>query len=281
MIHLSRAVNVIAVVLFTSVLVSFGPSASSVAQEQGSRPVVVADVKGAIGVGTTLLLEEALAVARRREAELVVLQIDTPGGLVSATREVIQKILASRIPIAVYVSPSGARAASAGTYIAYAAHVSAMAPGTHLGAATPISLGPARPTAPGQPPPRQPNQPADNAPSSAAERKVLNDAISYLKSLAQLRGRNVEWAEKAVRDAATLTADEALKAGVVDFVAKDLSGLFRQIDGREVQTAVGARRLVVRNAIVVPVEPTWKTQIITTLTNPNIAFILLMIGFYG
>jgi membrane-bound serine protease (ClpP class) len=248
--------------------------------QTGARPVVVVDVKGAIGVGTAYFLAQAGDEARRRGAELLVVRLDTPGGLVSATREIIQQILSSPVPVAIFVTPSGARAASAGTYIAYAAHVSAMAPGTHLGAATPIQLG-----APGLPSPTPAPSRDDGkrAPegSTASERKVLNDAISSIKALAELRGRNAEWAEKAVRDAATLTATEALRERVVDLVATDLGDLLRQVDGRTVRLPAGERKLDVRNAVVVPFEADWKVKLLTTITDPNVAFILLMIGVYG
>ena len=245
-------------------------------------PVVVLDIKGAIGVGTGHMLEEGFARARAERAGLVVLRIDTPGGLVSATRDIIQAILASPIPVVVYVAPAGARAASAGTYIAYAAHIAAMAPGTHLGAATPqVQMG-----APGAPAPqrREGDKPAEGeggGQGSAMERKVMNDAVAYLRSLAQLRGRNAEWAEKAVRDAATLTAEEAAKEKVVDLLAGSVDDLLDRVDGRTVRTADGERTLATRHARVIVVEPSWKARLLAVITDPNVAFILLMIGIYG
>jgi membrane-bound serine protease (ClpP class) len=267
----------IAMIFFTGclVLASVVPS-----QARTSGEVMLVDVKGAIGVGTTYQLDNALKVARQQDAALIIIRLDTPGGLVSATRDIIQHILASPVPVAVWVAPSGARAASAGTYIAYAAHISAMAPGTHLGAATPIQLG-----APGLPSPNPSPKPEGPGKSrgegGAMERKIVNDAVSYLKTLAQLRGRNVEWAEKAVRDAATLTADEAVKDRVVDIKAANLGELLAKIDGRSVTAAGVEQRLAVRNAIVTPLEADWKARLISTITDPNIAFILLMIGVYG
>lgn len=243
-----------------------------------SAPVVIIDIKSAIGVGTAEFVRDGLDLARQRDAQLVVLQIDTPGGLVTATRIIIQSILSSHIPVAVYVAPSGARAASAGTYMAYAAHFAAMAPGTHLGAATPIQLG--TPNMPGQPqPPTDKDKPADAG--TPAEKKVVNDAVAYIRSLAQLRGRNADWAEKAVRDAATLTAEEALREGVVEVIAPDLGSLLASLDGRTTKTAGGDRVLTTRNALVVPYEASWKTRLITIVTDPNIVFILMMIGIYG
>lgn len=241
-------------------------------------PVVVLDVKGAIGVGTGHMLTEGFARARAERAGAIVVRLDTPGGLVSATRDIIAAILASPIPVVVFVAPAGARAASAGTYIAYAAHVSAMMPGTHLGAATPVQMG-----APGAPPPqrRDDDKPAEGGRGDAMERKVVNDAVAYLRSLAQLRGRNEAWAEKAVREAATLTAAEAAKEGVVDLLAGSVDDLLDRIDGRRVRTIEGERTLATRHARVIHVEPGWKARLLTIITDPNIAFILLMIGIYG
>lgn len=245
-------------------------------------PVMLVDVKGAIGVGTTYQLATALREARRQEAALLVIRLDTPGGLVSATRDIILEILASPIPVAVWVAPSGARAASAGTYIAYAAHVSAMAPGTHLGAATPIQIGaPGLPSPSPNPAPSGTDKSTSGGEAGAMQRKIVSDAVSFLKSLAQLRGRNADWAEKAVREAATLTAGEAEKEKVVDMVVANLGDLLAKIDGRSVTTASGEQRLAVRNAIVTPLEPDWKAQLLSTITDPNVAFILLMIGVYG
>ncbi len=245
----------------------------------GSRTALLVDMSGAIGVGAQQHIEAALAHARQENVAVVVLRLDTPGGLVTATRDIIQSILASRVPVITFVAPSGARAASAGTYIAYASHVAAMAPGTHLGAATPIQIG-----APGMPAPqapnREPDKPGDGA-GSAMERKVVNDAVAYLKSLAQLRGRNADWAEKAVREAATLTAGDALRERVVDVVASDVADLLQQVDGRQVSTASGDVQLVTRNAVLSTFERSWKTRMIGLLTDPNLAFILLMIGVYG
>jgi membrane-bound serine protease (ClpP class) len=209
---------------------------------------------------------------------LLVLRMDTPGGLVSATREVIGALLASPVPIVVFVAPAGARAASAGTYIAYAAHVAAMAPGTHLGAATPVQMG--SPPAPA-PQPRRAGETPESAPADAMERKVVNDAVAYMRSLAQLRGRNADWAEKSVREGATLTAEEASREKVVDLVADNVDHLLDMLDGRTVRTVDGDRVLATRHAKVRKVEPGWKSLLLSVVTDPNIAFVLLMIGVYG
>ncbi|MFZ5781442.1 MAG: NfeD family protein [Pseudomonadota bacterium] len=263
-------------VLPSSVGHAQSPSDAGRPMRAAPAPVMVVDVVGAIGVGTAHLIEEVLARAKTERPGLVILRLDTPGGLVSATRTIIGAILASPVPVVAFVAPSGARAASAGTYIAYAAHVAAMAPGTHLGAATPVQMG-----APPTPAP-QPDRDESKGPSgSAMERKVLNDAIAYLRSLAQLRGRNADWAEKAVRDGATLTADEAVRENVVDLVAANVGDLLDQLDGRMVRTADGDQRLATRNAAVREIEPGWKSRLLSIITDPNIAFILLMIGIYG
>ena len=213
----------------------------------------------------------------------MIVRLDTPGGLLSSTREMIQTILASRVPVVMYVAPNGARAASAGTYLLYASHVAAMAPGTHLGAATPIPL--SRSGMPGSPPPPKPapgsDKQAESDPTSVSARKSLNDAVAYIRTLAELRGRNADWGEKAVRDAATLTASAALKERVIDVVAKDVEDLLSQIDGRSVATAAGQTRLEIKGRGVVEIKPDWKMQVMSAITDPNIALILLMIGIYG
>jgi membrane-bound serine protease (ClpP class) len=237
------------------------------------------EINGTISVGTADFVNRSLRDAAAGGMALLVIRLDTPGGLVAATREMIKDILASSVPVAVFVAPSGARAASAGTYISYAAHFSAMAPGTHLGAATPIQIGgPGLPTSPSQNPGTEDRS---KDAQTAIERKTLNDAISYIRGLAELRGRNAEWAEKAVREAATLTASDALKENVIDVIAGDTGELLTKLDGRRYGTPSGESRLDVRNATVLPIQPGWRTQFISFITDPNIAFILLMIGVYG
>lgn len=243
---------------------------------------VVFNVKGAIGVATGDFVAKALARAKSENAGVAVMRLDTPGGLLESTREVIQAILASPVPVVVYVAPSGARAASAGTYMVYAAHVAAMAPGTHLGAATPVRMG----GVPGGPPPEPPDaaKKKKGAPAgddAAMEKKILNDSVAYLRTLAQLRGRNAAWAEKAVRDGATLTAEEALKQGVVEIVARDLPDLLAQLDGRTVRTAEGDRRLATKDKPVVEIAPDFRTRFLAVIADPNVAFILMLIGVYG
>jgi membrane-bound serine protease (ClpP class) len=261
------------------------------AQPAADRPVLLVDIKGAIGVVSAEQMAKALQRAAAAGAQALIVRMDTPGGLLSSTREMIHAILASPVPVVMYVAPNGSRAASAGTYLMYAAHVAAMAPSTHLGAATPISLSPGG--LPGSPPPQDAPQgpdpgkdgkdkqapPADG--KGAAERKAVNDAVAYIRSLAELRGRNADWAERAVREAATLTASAALKERVIDLIAQDLDDLLVQIDGRTVKTAAGEVRLETKASRVVELKPDWKTQIMQVISDPNVALILMTIGIYG
>lgn len=253
------------------------------ADDADTRRAMLVDVKGAIGFVSTTLLATALEQAKSQGASILIVRLDTPGGLLSSTREMIQAMLASPVPIVAYVAPGGARAVSAGTYLVYASHLAAMAPGTHLGAATPVALG--VPGLPGSPPPskpdRDPQKSTEPQPADAAERKAVNDAVAYLRTLAELRGRNADWAEKAVREASTLTASDALEERVVELIAKDVGELLTAIDGRTVTTAAGDVRLGTKAAVVVEVVPDWKMQVLSAISDPNIAFMLLLIGMYG
>ena len=254
------------------------------ADVRSSGAALAVDISGAIGPATVRHLDQAFAAARDRGARLVILRMDTPGGLAESMRDIIRTILASPVPVVGYVAPSGARAASAGTYILYATHIAAMAPGTNLGAATPIQIGGA-PTPLPHKNPEGPDgtaeEPPDDAPKDAASAKAVNDAVAYIRSLAELRGRNAEWAEKAVREAASLSAGAALKRDVVDLMATDIPDLLAKIDGRTVQ--IGDRKVTLATAglAVERIEPDWRTELLSVLTNPNIAFILLLVGVYG
>jgi membrane-bound serine protease (ClpP class) len=251
-----------------------GFAATAVAQAPLNNPVLVVNIDGAISVAAARQLSRAIDRAKQESARAIVIRLDTPGGLVSATRDIIRDIIAAPVPIVVYVAPSGARAASAGTFIVYASHLAAMAPGTNLGAATPIQMG-GLPGAPPQKDDKKSNEPA------AAERKAINDVVAFLRSLAQLRGRDVDFAEKAVREAATLTAEEARKQGVVEIVAGSVNDLLAQADGRKVTIGSEERTLSTRDAMVTVVEPDWRTKLLGVIADPNIAFILLLVGVYG
>jgi membrane-bound serine protease (ClpP class) len=260
------------------------------ARAEGS--VLLVELQGAIGPASSRFVQVALERARNQSASLVILRLDTPGGLDSSMRDIIQALLASPIPVAVYVAPEGARAASAGAYILYASHLAAMAPATNLGAATPVQLG-------GLPEPDQPEEPpagkkkedrqkADKPreaskpePHSAMERKMINDARAYIRALAQLRKRNADWAEQAVTGAASLSAEDALKLGVIDLIAVDVPDLLRQANGRVVQVAGQARTLATQNTVVETLTPDWRQHLLGAITHPQVAYILLLLGVYG
>jgi membrane-bound serine protease (ClpP class) len=252
--------------------------------ESAHGDVVAIDVEGAIGPASAAYVEQAIADARAAEAEAMVLRMDTPGGLDTAMRAIVKAINSSEVPIVGFVAPSGARAASAGTYILYACHVAAMAPGTNLGAATPVQIG----GLPGRSPPELPGGRDENEgtgePASSGDAKndkLVNDASAYLRSLAQMRGRNAEWAEQAVRSAESLSSAEALALGVIDLIARDLDDLLAQIDGRTVTTAAGEIRLETAGLAVVEIAPDWHSRLLAIISNPNLAYILLLIGVYG
>ena len=251
-----------------------------------AAPVTVLEVHDAIGPASADYMIRGMAKAAQAGAPLVVIKLDTPGGLDTSMREIIQAILASRVPVAVYVSPEGARAASAGTYILYAAHVAAMAPATTLGAATPVAIG--MPGTERKPPAddkgsKGASKPASAppAPADAMTAKQVHDASAFIRGLAQQRGRNAEWAERAVREAVSLTAREALRDKVIDIIAVDVPDLLAQAHGRTVRTQGADMKLATRGLPFIVVAPDWRQRLLSVIANPSLALILMMLGIYG
>ncbi|MEX1265749.1 MAG: hypothetical protein WEA08_02430, partial [Woeseia sp.] len=274
------------------------------------------DLEGPLGVATAEYIINGIDEANERNGKLVIIRMDTPGGLVDPTRDIVSRILSSEVPVATYVSPGGARAASAGTYIVLASHIAAMAPTTHLGAATPVSLG--GDGAPSQPPFGNPpaedesrgdagNDDSDTSPDenadensaekdtdsdaadensgrqsgSAMDRKVLNDAIAYIRGLADAHGRNADWAEKAVTEGATLTADKALEMNVIDLIAADQAELLAAVNGRTVKVNNRETAIETEDVMVERIEPGWRIKVLSTIANPQVALLLMIVGLYG
>ena len=277
-----------------ALLLPLGAAASEQRQQaappraDAPRPVLVLQIDGAIGPVSVDRVKRALERATREQAQLVVLEINTPGGLDTSMRGIVQAILASPVPVAGYVAPQGARAASAGTYILYACHVAAMAPATNLGAATPVAVG-----MPGIGPDEEPKDGksgkddasgAADKPQDTMSAKRVQDASAYLRSLAQLRGRDTAWADQAVKESASLAANEALARKVVDLIALDRADLLRQLDGRDVRAGgpdAPSVKLATARAPVLEMELNWRDRLLAALSDPSLALLLMMVGIYG
>ncbi len=233
------------------------------ASAQEKPPVFIAEVEGIINPATAKFIIESIDQAVQEGGQCLIIELDTPGGLMDSMRSIVKKILASPIPIIVYVGPSGARAASAGVFITLSAHIAVMAPGTHIGAAHPVTLG------------------AEGKESKTMSEKIVNDTVSYIKTIAKTRGKNVEWAEKAVRKSVSITEEEALKLNVIDLISPDIQDLLTKIDGKVIKFDGATRTLLTKGLQPRSIQMSWRYRLLDIISNPTIAYILLMLGIYG
>lgn len=283
--------------LIITALFSFAWPASSAPESKpnGIKQAKLLVLDGSVNPGTAHYLVSNIQSAPEQGYDLIIIQMNTPGGLDLAMRDIIRAILLSEIPVATYVYPPGSRAASAGTYILYASHISSMAPATNLGAATPVSIG-------GMPNPSSPDKKEKEASNkdsdaegdrgenkespqasnqNAMHKKIINDAEAYLRSLATYHGRNIDWVKNAVREGESLTSKEALEIGVIDLIAHNPQQLLSQSDQRQVRLPSGQQALDTQGMTITTVEPSWKMQLLSIISDPNIAYILLLFGIYG
>ena len=257
------------------VMLCTGTGGAAEVDAEGS--VIELKLDGVISPASSDFIVRGIDRAASQKAQLVIITLDTPGGLDASMRSIVKSILASPVPVATYVAPTGARAASAGTFILYASHIAAMAPASNIGAATPVQIGGAS-----QSPAATKDGEDTPEPADASSKKARNDAAAYIRSLAQLRGRNADFAEQAVLQAASMSAQEALEEDVIDVIAKDIPDLLEQLDGNEIELAGGGvATLQTADAPVAQVEPDWRTKLLLLIANPQVAVILMMIGVYG
>ncbi|OUR65342.1 serine protease [Methylophaga sp. 42_25_T18] len=262
-------------------------TSSVLADDTQGKQAFVLELDGVISPATADYFERSLEKADQANTELILVKMDTPGGLDLSMRKIIKQIIAAPVPIITYVTPSGSRAASAGTYILYASHIAAMAPATNLGAATPVQIVPSIGPKPGKDNPlaeeetENESEPVDLDHADAMTKKIVNDAVAYIRGLAKLRGRNEEWAEQAVLEGVSLTAEDALEINVIDIIAVSQSDLFEQINGRTVSVLGNDRTINTSGLVLTEIKPDWRNKLLAVITNPNIAYILMLIGIYG
>lgn len=257
------------VVIVLMSIIAFTPISIAKPTQPSQPTAILLEIQGAIGPGMADYVVRSLKKAETNKATVVVIQMDTPGGLASSMREINKAILASTVPVVTYVSPSGARAASAGTYILYASHFAVMAQGTNLGAATPVSIG------------MSDSAEKKGKEESTLEHKATSDATAYIRSLAQLRGRNQDWAVRAVVKAESLSEKEALDNNVIDFSADNLHELFSKLNGRETIITGAPVKINSENIIIKSLSPDWRSHFLSVITDPSVAYILLLVGVYG